>query len=417
MDAATGVIAFLFVYLFFILLLSYTILVGGTPSHEDTCVGRANVFLTETLSTACQSCLGRVLCPKAENPAARASDVCDGAFSLFEKRVMPVIYLGLLSAGLATAKAVIVPRLAELNPVGELCPRSRLFCVPGLPLTVPPTTAPSALWAYAVIAFVSWLRVYAADPGVVSAETFEALKSTYPYDGVLFVMGKECQTCGHAKLPRTKHDRTIGKCVIRYDHYCGWTGNAIGLYNTGRFLFFLMVHLAMLSHGAMLVAEIIWAKMLVFITGNYTYTPTNTRITGFSARVAVTAEPTLCLFLFVILVSIGVVGGFLVYHAYLVANNMTTSETFKWTPINEACKVFKVENSGRSYGDKLREDAVRRAGDDPALLHDIPAFHASGLPVNIYDRGVLFNFLEVALPRTFAREGPVRNGGARSKVE
>jgi hypothetical protein len=101
----------------------------------------------------------------------------------------------------------------------------------------------------------------------------------------------------------------------------------------------------------------------------------------------------------------------------LVANNMTTSETFKWTPINEACKVFKVENSGRSYGDKLREDAVRRAGDDPALLHDIPAFHASGLPVNIYDRGVLFNFLEVALPRTFAREGPVRNGGARSKVE
>jgi DHHC palmitoyltransferase len=417
MDAATGVLIFLGVYLFFILLLSYTILFGGSPSFSTTCIGRMHTFLTETLSASLQKCVGRICCPRAAEPTSRAAEACDAALAFFEKRVMPFVYLGLLAAGLATAKAIIVPRLADLNPPGEMCPESRLACVPGLPLTLPPTTAPSALWGWGVIAFLSWFRIYSADPGIVTAENFEVFKQVYPYDGVLFVMGNECETCKRPKLPRAKHDRTIGKCVLRYDHYCGWTGNVIGLYNTGRFILFLMVHFAMLSHGAMLVMEIVWARMLVFIKGNYTYTPTNMKITGFSARVALTVEPTLCMFLFVILVSIGVVGGFLGYHAYLVANNTTTSETFKWKPVNEACQVYKEENFGRSYGDKLRDDVVRRAeGDKNVLLRDLPEFLPNGLARNIYDRGVLSNFFEVAFPRVFVEAGPARNA-ERNKNE
>lgn len=413
MDAATGVILFLAVYLFFILFLSYTILFGGSPSHSDTCVGRTNLFLTQKLSDTVQRCLGRIFCPREENPGERAAIVCDSAMFFFERRVMPLIYLGLLGAGLTTAKVIIVPRLADLNPPGELCPPSRAFCVPGLPLTLPPTTQPGALWGWAALAFISWLRIYIADPGIVTAENFDKFAQVYPYDGVLFTMGKECETCKRPKLPRTKHDKSIDKCVMRYDHFCGWTGNVIGLFNTGRFIFFLMVHIAMLSHGAMLVMEIVWARLLTFIAGNYRYTPTNTKITGFSARVALTAEPTLCLFLFVIVVSIGVVGGFLVYHAYLVANNTTTSETFKWDPVNESCKAYTLENSGRSYGDKLRDDVIKMSSKDSAhreqALRDLPEFHPNGLPKNIYDRGIFSNFLEVALPREFVDAGPERS--------
>lgn len=195
-------------------------------------------------------------------------------------------------------------------------------------------------------------------------------------------------------------------------HFSGYgtslSGNVIGLYNTNRFLTFLAVHLVMLSHGAMLCIEIVYAKMLTFIDGNFTYTPTNTRITGFSPAVALAAEPTLCLFLFVLVVSIGVVGAFLVYHLYLVACNATTSETFKWSAIRDECMNFKQENSGRSYGDKLQEIAVKKAKGDPAVLGDTPPFTTDGVPVNIYDRGLVQNFLEVFFPARFVNQSAVR---------
>lgn len=198
------------------------------------------------------------------------------------------------------------------------------------------------------------------------------------------------------------------KRVVRFRQLDAHRGNVIGLYNTNRFITFLAIHLAMLSHGAMLCIEIVYEKMLQFIDGNYTYTPTNTRITRFIPTVAIAAEPTLCLFFFVLVVSIIVVGAFLVYHVYLVACNTTTSETFKWGPIREECLRFKEENMGRSYGEKLQEAAMKRANGDPNALEDTPLFAPNGVPVNIYDRGLVQNFLEVFFPSRFVRQGPLR---------
>lgn len=220
-DAAAAVIAFLFFYLSFIMFLAYSILFGGSPKHESNCIGRVHVFLTETISQSCQSCLARVFCRGADNPEEAANEIFEKVFVFFEHRVMPFIYLSLLSAGLAAAKSQIAPRLADINTKGELCPRSRWMCVPGLPLTLPPTTSPEAVYVYAIIAFVSWLRIFMADPGYINAETFETLKSVYPYDGVIFAEGKDCSTCGHPKLARSKHDKTVDKCILRYDHFCG----------------------------------------------------------------------------------------------------------------------------------------------------------------------------------------------------
>lgn len=408
MDAATGVIIFLAAYLLFILILSYTILFGRASRHATSFIGRANIFLTETLSDYCNATLSRLFCRGVPDPAEKMAACCETAMACFEERVMPFVYLALLLAGLASANAIIIPRLADLNPSATPCPPTRFLCLPGTPLTLPPTTHPSALYAYAILCFGTWLRVFLADPGVITAANHSAFSKTYPYDDVLFVEGKFCATCNLPKLPRSKHDRALDKCVMRYDHFCGWTGNVIGLNNTSRFLAFLMVHLVMLSHGAMLIVEIIRWRFRVLVKGNFTYTPTGARVEGFSLRVAITAEPTLCLFFFVVLVSIGVVGGFLVYHAYLVANNTTTSETFKWTPIRELCVAFRDENHGRSYGDKLKEEALQRAEGDPALVHSVPKFNSDGLPTNIYDRGLVSNFMEVLFPRSFVESGPQR---------
>lgn len=420
MDIAAWIVGFLFVYLIFIAILFYTILLGGSARHESTMIGRANTFLTSTLCARIQYAVGALCCSRAEDPAASAGNAFSTVMDVFERYVMPAVYLSLLCAGLAAAKATIIPWLGELSPPDVDCPRTKLVCVgpASAVLTIPPRTNPEALWFYAVLSFGSWLAVFLADPGIVSSGNHAAMSRVYEYDDIIYVRGKECKTCKHTKLPRTKHDKLLNICVIRYDHYCGWTGNVVGLYNTNRFLFFLLIHLTMLFHGAMLCAEIVYHRMLQIIDGNYIYTPTDTVITGFNPVVAFAAEPTVCLFFFVLLISVCVVGGFLIYHIYLVACNTTTAETFKWSPIHEACKTYMKEN-GFSYSQKLREEAEAEAQNgNSQMLQELPQFNEDGSPVNIYDRGMLENAVEVLFPRRFASRAVSNSDQSRrSKYE
>jgi len=40
-----------------------------------------------------------------------------------------------------------------------------------------------------------------------------------------------CETCKVHRPPRSTHCKRLGKCVLRFDHYCPYTSNAIGFYN------------------------------------------------------------------------------------------------------------------------------------------------------------------------------------------
>jgi DHHC palmitoyltransferase len=417
MDASAWIIVFLVVYLGFICLLFYTLIFGDDPVHQDGIFGRVHHCMTVWSVKKFHCVVGAVFYRSSPDPAVPSAELFSRLGEFFERRVMPLIYVGLLAAGLLSAKKLIMPRLPDIAAVAgrELCPRTKLFCwfappasdgTPGsLLLSIPPQTHPDAVYTYGALALGSWLAVYLTDPGVVSEKTIRSLRDVYRYDHLLFSPGMVCKTCKLPKLARSKHDRLIGACVLRYDHYCGWTGNVVGLFNTHRFIFFLIAHLTMLIHGAMLCAEIVYARILVFIDGRYTYIPTNTIITRFRPTVAFAAEPTLCLFLFVLLVSIAVVGGFLIYHVLLVMRNVTTSESFKRTHINDTCEAYMAANSGRSYGHKLKVEARAKAAAKgvPGDATCTPSFGDDGMPINIYDNGIVANTMEVLFPQRFAR--------------
>ncbi|KAK2461444.1 hypothetical protein APHAL10511_005907 [Amanita phalloides] len=119
-----------------------------------------------------------------------------------------------------------------------------------------------------------------------------------------------CRTCDKYKPPRAHHCQTCDRCVLRMDHHCPWINNCVGHYNYSHFLRFLFfVDLACSYHIAMVSKRVFNSILtyswdvpsdmeLVFIVLNY-----------------VACIPVLLL-----------VGGFSLYHFYLLSGNSTTIE-------------------------------------------------------------------------------------------
>lgn len=55
-----------------------------------------------------------------------------------------------------------------------------------------------------------------------------------------------CPTCRVRRPVRAKHCATTDRCVVRFDHYCAWIGNAVGTAN--HFEFMVMLGLVILCH-------------------------------------------------------------------------------------------------------------------------------------------------------------------------
>ena len=51
---------------------------------------------------------------------------------------------------------------------------------------------------------------------------------------------RRCHKCGdNYKPPRAHHDSVTGRCIIKFDHFCPWVGNAVGAMNHKFFCLFL----------------------------------------------------------------------------------------------------------------------------------------------------------------------------------
>lgn len=370
---------------------SYVAVYGDAEMHKGSWVGRLNVLLNEELPR-----LGARRLPQWVCCAWGA-----GTMDFFERRVMPVTYFVLLSAGLFAARKFIVPRLGELETLrwGARCPRSKFVCVAlgQWTLAFPPRTHGYALYVYAAVLVLSWCLVRYTDPGTLDKKNVRARVGVYEYDEVIYPRGKTCRTCKIVKPARSKHCRLCNRCVMRFDHHCGWVATCVGMMNYRWFLLFLSLHTAALVHGFLLCCEIIRERVFDLVDQGYIYVRTQQVITRFSLAIAFAAETDLFMLAFALLVAGMTLACFLGWHVYLTLGNMTTNESYKWANILEACEKFEFEN-GKPLMVALAEE-IQASGEENGPM---PLFGDDGLPVRIYDRGVLQNINEALRPGSFA---------------
>lgn len=105
------------------------------------------------------------------------------------------------------------------------------YVLPSYSMERPETLLPLAWWLVTTLMFYCYARAVLADPGVVQS-TPDIRRWIYDVIGVggeAEIHAQSIDHTGMVKKPlRAKHCTKTGQTVYRFDHYCVWTGNAIG---------------------------------------------------------------------------------------------------------------------------------------------------------------------------------------------
>ena len=117
------------------------------------------------------------------------------------------------------ATTVIILFLITDSPVAEW-----LFGIIYLPLTI------LAIW--------SLIKAWRTNPGAVpmGARPLTTVKKAGAPERSI----RRCHKCNdNYKPPRAHHDSVTGRCIVKFDHYCPWVGNAVGALNHKFFCLFI----------------------------------------------------------------------------------------------------------------------------------------------------------------------------------
>jgi palmitoyltransferase len=172
--------------------------------------------------------------------------------------------------------------------------------------------------------FGSWRLANKSLPGIITPKSFQRFDH-YPYDNLMFVPNKRCETTKQIRIPRSKFDRLkYHQNVPRYDHFCGWVYNTIGEENYRWFLLFLLIHVVMCLYGCSVCALLFYSeikeKQLLEITFFDRASGEHVRSNLFIVTQYLFARNTLEFAVFAIMFVMGIaLGAFLGYHVSIIS--------------------------------------------------------------------------------------------------
>jgi palmitoyltransferase ZDHHC4 len=256
----------------------------------------------------------------------------------------------------------------------------------------------------------SWRLAATKSPGIITAQTIERYDN-YPYDGNLYIRGRICPTVGIPKIARSKFDRITGVHVAKFDHFCGWLGNSIGEENYRWFLLFLFIHTGMLCYGTVLVVALfkheieknqLWDMM--YVDG---FTGEQRKATSFIVFQYIFLRHRLHMALLFMFAALSIVlFGFLLFHIWITSRGMTTNEAFKWKKIRKSYRLQLLQYEDQIEKRRLMKNAhpndINGSAKGLANVETKEVNHPGPMPQNIYNGGILSNWMDVFFPRSIS---------------
>ncbi|KAK9846363.1 hypothetical protein WJX81_002404 [Elliptochloris bilobata] len=176
--------------------------------------------------------------------------------------------------------------------------------------------------------------VSVSDPGCIAADSLAAHTALYP--AAPGSQARSCWTCGWYRPARSKHCPLTQRCVARFDHYCGWVSNAIGLRNMRWFLAFLLANMLLCTYGVVFAVLVLRGVALRRGIAEAVYRDETTgRLHGLTSSPRRVIEwlvlryPQAVMLTLFMAIAGGLVAAFLSYHLALTSVGLTSYEVMK----------------------------------------------------------------------------------------
>eukprot|EP01130_Rhizamoeba_saxonica_P007075 TRINITY_DN2834_c0_g1_i3.p1 TRINITY_DN2834_c0_g1~~TRINITY_DN2834_c0_g1_i3.p1 ORF type:complete len:294 (-),score=41.62 TRINITY_DN2834_c0_g1_i3:27-908(-) len=249
-----------------------------------------------------------------------------------------------------------------------------------------------------VVWFISLTR---SNPGVITKENVKVYSKHYAFDNQIY-FPKYCTTCKIDRPARSKHCNVCGKCVARFDHHCAWVNTDIGRNNLWKFLVFLWNTGFVCGYCGWICYQVLWGFLHSRGLEDFIYEDNY----GVSHQLSFSVimpfviyhrGPTAALCMFTSIMSF-VLYIFLLYHLYLIKNNTTTQETFRWGDLTHNIKkrdYLKKRNRSRNnskYPKPISKSQRKKENEMMESLRHLPKLEDLD---NIYNNGFISNLKEV----------------------
>ena len=128
----------------------------------------------------------------------------------------------------------------------------------------------------ALLALLSLYKAWSTNPGAVPLGARPLTTVRRAGSNLSNNNSRSIRRCPHChdnyKPPRAHHDRITGRCIVKFDHFCPWVGNAVGALNHKFFgLFLLYTSLCCVQSLLLLFLRAIHCGFLDEETNDYLY--------------------------------------------------------------------------------------------------------------------------------------------------